>query len=96
MSSNKKISCGTYPIFLCQPNKLENISLLSTNIDPEVGLSNPNIKFTNVLFPCPLAPTIPMQDPFSIIKFTLLNKLELESKYLNVKFFKVIFFVKEK
>ena len=43
---------------------LNNINdLLSTFIEPDVGFSKPQIKFTRVDLPEPLSPTIPKKSP---------------------------------
>ena len=55
----------------------------STKICPDVGNNKPKTKFTNVVFPVPVFPTIPRWLPFNISRFILLNTISSLDEYLK-------------
>ena len=54
------------------------MSILSTKILPELGISNPKIMSDKVLFPAPLFPIIPILSPL-LIENVILDNASLDA-----------------
>ena len=60
---------------------MENKFCRSINIDPDVGVSNAPIQFSNVLFPDPDSPTTAANSPFSSEKDTFFKASTFASPF---------------
>ena len=95
VSSNKYISCGTYPICFCQSLKLPSRFTSSTNMLPWVGFIRPKIRSIKVLFPAPDFPIIPIFCPCLISKQIFWSIFALEFSCKKNTFSNFIWFLKK-